>query len=67
MARFTPDDIEGELFNDSRVKLSGCDIDGTSRGKIMAKKKFIKSMQDGFGFCNVYVCDLRTLLNLALL
>ncbi len=36
-----------------RVKIGVIDIDGILRGKIMEKEKFLSSIKDGFGFCNV--------------
>ena len=44
-----PDDLEIALQADNKVKVSGADIDGTSRGKFMAKSKFLKSIAGGFG------------------
>lgn len=41
------------LKNDSAVKVGGVDIDGVIRGKLMAKTKFLKIIEDGFGFCSV--------------
>ncbi|KAI9338700.1 putative glutamine synthetase [Zopfochytrium polystomum] len=37
----------------SHVKLSGCDIDGISRGKLVNRSKFLKTTDQEFGFCNV--------------
>jgi glutamine synthetase len=36
-----------------KVLVSGCDIDGLSRGKIISEKKLASSSKDGFGFCSV--------------
>ncbi len=41
------------LENDTKVKVAGVDIDGTLRGKLMSKKKFLSIAKDGFGFCSV--------------
>ncbi|KAL2920206.1 hypothetical protein HK105_200274 [Polyrhizophydium stewartii] len=41
------------LETDTKVLVSGSDIDGIPRGKIMARDKFLKSLPDGFGFCSV--------------
>ena len=41
------------LWNDSKVKIAGVDIDGILRGKLMSKKKFLSVAKDGFGFCSV--------------
>lgn len=44
-------EMETELTaDDFKIKVSGCDIDGISRGKIMIKDKFVKCVNDGFGF-----------------
>jgi glutamine synthetase len=37
---------------DTKVFVSGCDIDGISRGKILNADK-VKQSTEGFGFCNV--------------
>ncbi|KAJ3243815.1 hypothetical protein HDU77_010250 [Chytriomyces hyalinus] len=44
--------VEAALANTTHVKLSGCDIDGIPRGKLVHKNKFAKS-KNGLGFCNV--------------
>ncbi|KAI8818541.1 glutamine synthetase [Fimicolochytrium jonesii] len=49
----TAETIAKELENDVCVKVSGSDIDGIPRGKIITKAKFVKSLEEGFGFCNV--------------
>lgn len=36
-----------------QIMLGVFDIDGVFRGKRMSKDKFSKSLEDGFGFCNV--------------
>ncbi|KAL8681729.1 MAG: hypothetical protein Q9186_002176 [Xanthomendoza sp. 1 TL-2023] len=41
------------LFNDTKVKVAGVDIDGILRGKLMSKRKFLSIAKDGFGFCSV--------------
>ncbi|KAJ3521735.1 hypothetical protein NM208_g13158 [Fusarium decemcellulare] len=38
------------LRYDIKVKVAGVDADGILRGKIMAKEKFLSSIQSGFGF-----------------
>ena len=45
--------LERELAHDDSVKIAGIDIDGTLRGKLMSKKKFLGVAKDGFGFCSV--------------
>ncbi len=35
------------------IKFAVTDIDGVMRGKLISKKKLLKSLEDGFGFCNV--------------
>ncbi|KAJ3130599.1 hypothetical protein HK100_007894 [Physocladia obscura] len=44
--------MEEALAKHSHVKLSGCDIDGIPRGKLVVVSKFSKA-KDGLGFCNV--------------
>ncbi|KAI8621291.1 hypothetical protein BC830DRAFT_1095034 [Chytriomyces sp. MP71] len=44
--------MQEALANTSHVKLSGCDIDGVARGKLVHVGKFAKA-KDGLGFCNV--------------
>tara|TARA_R110002110_G_scaffold415807_1_gene656416 strand:+ start:30277 stop:31632 length:1356 start_codon:yes stop_codon:yes gene_type:complete len=39
--------------NTQQVMLGVFDTDGVFRGKRMSKEKFLNSMRDGFGFCNV--------------
>ena len=41
------------LQNDTKVKVAGVDVDGQLRGKLMAKKKFLSILSEGFGFCSV--------------
>lgn len=36
-----------------QIKVAVTDIDGILRGKYISKDKFLSSMEDGFGFCNV--------------
>ena len=40
-------------LSDLKVLVTGCDIDGIPRGKIMNSSKFQQSLVGGFGFCNV--------------
>lgn len=49
----TPENVAQTLQNDSMVKVAGVDVDGQLRGKLMAKKKFLSVVSDGFGFCSV--------------
>ena len=42
-----------EIESHDHVQVSGSDIDGISRGKLMAKSKFLKCLDEGFGFCSV--------------
>ena len=35
------------------IKFAVVDIDGVLRGKLISKKKFLKALEDGVGFCNV--------------
>lgn len=37
----------------TKVKLAVCDVDGILRGKIMSREKFLKSVDQNFGFCDV--------------
>ncbi|KAJ3182624.1 hypothetical protein HDU87_007962 [Geranomyces variabilis] len=46
-------ELEVLLKDDTKIRVSGCDIDGIARGKTITKQKFLKSIDDGFGFCNV--------------
>ncbi|ODV90122.1 hypothetical protein CANCADRAFT_101386 [Tortispora caseinolytica NRRL Y-17796] len=41
------------LADDDCVKLSGIDVDGILRGKLISKKKFLSVAETGFGFCSV--------------
>jgi glutamine synthetase len=41
------------LADDNSVKVAGIDVDGILRGKLMAKKKFLSIVSEGFGFCSV--------------
>ena len=45
--------LKSELYNDTKVKVAGIDVDGILRGKLMAKSKFLSIAEDGFGFCSV--------------
>jgi len=36
-----------------KIQFAVTDIDGILRGKVISKKKFLKGIKDGFGFCNV--------------
>ena len=49
----TLQNLSNVLFNDTKVKVAGIDIDGILRGKLMSKKKFVSIAKDGFGFCSV--------------
>lgn len=49
----TPENVAQMLEFDSMVKVAGVDVDGQLRGKLMAKKKFLSVVSDGFGFCSV--------------
>lgn len=49
----TTENLDKILENDKAVKVAGVDIDGTLRGKLMAKDKFLSVAKDGFGFCSV--------------
>lgn len=44
----TRDNIANLLANDRKVKVAGVDSDGLLRGKIMAKEKFLASVDRGF-------------------
>ena len=37
----------------THVKVGVFDIDGVLRGKYMEKRKFLKALEQGFGFCDV--------------
>ncbi|KAI8891591.1 hypothetical protein BC833DRAFT_533839, partial [Globomyces pollinis-pini] len=39
--------------SDKKVLITGCDIDGISRGKTMNASKFKSTALNGFGFCSV--------------
>lgn len=56
----TVENIEEILKDDKSVKVAGCDIDGVLRGKLMAKKKFLGIVKEGFG------CVLSPLISLVL-
>ncbi|BCR88850.1 glutamine synthetase family protein [Aspergillus chevalieri] len=53
MSQVTADNVAEILQNDSAVKVAGVDVDGQLRGKLMAKKKFLSIVSEGFGFCSV--------------
>jgi glutamine synthetase len=36
-----------------KIQIAVTDIDGVFRGKIISKKKFLKGIKEGYGFCNV--------------
>lgn len=42
-----------EEYNGSHIKFGVVDIDGVLRGKMVSKNKFLKSLDQKFGFCNV--------------
>jgi glutamine synthetase len=42
-----------EALNADKIKFAVTDIDGILRGKIISKKKFLKAIKEGVGFCNV--------------
>ncbi|XKM37982.1 glutamine synthetase family protein (plasmid) [Rhizobium ruizarguesonis] len=48
-------DLKQFLRDDAykHVKIGAFDLDGVLRGKYMAREKFISSLEDGFGFCDV--------------
>ena len=52
-SKLSPETLEKELEHDDSVKVAGVDVDGTLRGKLMSKKKFLGIAKDGFGFCSV--------------
>jgi glutamine synthetase len=52
-SKVTLDNLAEILRNDTRVKVAGVDVDGTLRGKLMSKKKFLSIASEGFGFCSV--------------
>ncbi|KAL5529202.1 hypothetical protein ACEPAG_5176 [Sanghuangporus baumii] len=50
----TLSDLKKLLYEDSKVKVAGIDVDGVLRGKFMSKDKFLSAASsDGFGFCSV--------------
>lgn len=51
----TQDEIIKAVKEDqnSQIKFAVCDIDGVLRGKSISKQKFLKSLDDNIGFCNV--------------
>lgn len=52
-SKITPESLPELLHNDTAVKVAGIDVDGILRGKLMAKKKFLSIVEEGFGFCSV--------------
>ncbi|KAF7554610.1 hypothetical protein G7Z17_g2795 [Cylindrodendrum hubeiense] len=51
------------LANDTKVKVAGLDFDGVLRGKIMAKDKFLSSLNGGFGMSSaIYGWDMHDVL-----
>lgn len=51
------------LANDTKVKVAGVDADGILRGKIMAKDKFLSSIDHGFGMSSaVFGWDMHDVL-----
>ncbi|KAH8690267.1 putative glutamine synthetase [Talaromyces proteolyticus] len=46
----TIENISTVLQNDTRIKVAGVDTDGVLRGKVMAKEKFLSTVENGFGF-----------------
>lgn len=42
-----------EKLESDKIKFAVTDIDGVLRGKIISKKKFLKAIDEGVGFCNV--------------
>jgi len=49
----TAENLPELLKDDHAVKVAGIDVDGILRGKLMAKKKFLSIVKEGFGFCSV--------------
>lgn len=46
-------EITSIVKDDKRIKVAGVDLDGILRGKVMAKSKFLSTLESGFGFCSV--------------
>jgi glutamine synthetase len=42
-----------ETLDSDKIGFGVTDIDGVLRGKIISKKKFLKALEEGIGFCNV--------------
>jgi len=42
-----------DAYKWDKIKFAITDIDGILRGKIISRKKFLKGLQEGLGFCNV--------------
>ena len=51
--KVTLQNLPSFLYQDTKVKVAGVDIDGILRGKLVTKKKFLSIAKDGFGFCSV--------------
>ncbi|KAJ2903273.1 putative glutamine synthetase [Zalerion maritima] len=49
----TVESLEGLLYDDTKVKVAGVDVDGALRGKLISKDKFMSVAAEGFGFCSV--------------
>ncbi|MFT4031931.1 MAG: glutamine synthetase family protein [Siphonobacter sp.] len=39
--------------NVHKIKFAFADIDGVLRGKVISREKFLKGLEEGYGFCNV--------------
>lgn len=52
-SKITAETLPELLKDDAAVKVAGIDVDGMLRGKLMAKKKFLSIVKEGFGFCSV--------------
>lgn len=52
-SKITVESLPELLKDDNAVKVAGIDVDGILRGKLMAKKKFLSIVKEGFGFCSV--------------
>lgn len=50
MPQVTAGNVATLLKDDTKVKVAGVDADGILRGKLMAKEKFLASVESGFGF-----------------
>jgi glutamine synthetase len=47
------DQFKIESLKGDKIKFAVTDIDGVLRGKMISKKKFLKALKEGLGFCNV--------------